>query len=147
VRPILVPAGVFVTLVVVGGLLAALWNPGGTTRAAVGLLLAVAGYGVIGAAIWYAGAPIARRYGGWAAAFGRSRPTAADARPVLPWFVANTIAPLIAAALVLEAVPAWRHANASKVDLNGQPTGVIIGAVIPGMGEQAGAALSAALLG
>jgi hypothetical protein len=98
--------------------------------ATVGLLLAVGGYGVIGAAIWSSGAPIARRHGGWTAAFGWSRPTAADARPVLPWFLANTTARLIAAALVLEAVPAWRHANASNVDLHGRPTGVIIGALI-----------------
>jgi membrane protease YdiL (CAAX protease family) len=130
VRPIIIPTLAFVAVVVVGGLLAALWNPGGQSRSTAGLLLDVAGYAVIAAAIWYAGAPIARRHGGWAAAFGWSRPTAADARPVLPWFLANITARIVAGGLVVEAVPAWRHTNVSNVDLHGQPTTVIIGALI-----------------
>lgn len=130
VRPILVPMLAFVAVVVAGSLLAARGDPGGQSRAAVGILFGVAGYAVIGVAIWYAGAPIARRHGGWGAAFGWSRPTAGDARAVLPWFLANMTARLIAGALVVRAVPAWRHANASNVNLHGHPTGVILGTLL-----------------
>lgn len=129
-RPILVPTLAFVVVVGLGGVLAALWNPSDQSRATAGVLLGAAGYAVIGAAIWYAGQPIARRHGGWGAAFGWSRPRAEDARPVVPWFFANMVARLIAGVLVVEVVPAWRHTSASNVNLHGRPTSVIIAIIV-----------------
>lgn len=129
-RPILIPMLTFFAVVVAGGLLAALWSPSGQSRATVGLLLGVAGYAVLGAAIRYAGQPIARRHGGWAAAFGWTRPHAHDARPVVPWFLANIGARLIAGVIVALAVPAWRNASGSNVNLHGRSTGVIIATLI-----------------
>jgi uncharacterized protein len=129
-RPILIPTLAFLAVVVTGGLLAALWNSTGASRASAGLLLAVVGYAVIAAAVWYAGRPIARRHGGWAATFGWSRPTAADAVPVVPWLLANMAARLIAGDILVSAVPAWRHASASNVNLHGRPTSAIIEALI-----------------
>lgn len=130
IRPILLPTLAFIGVVVGGALVVALWNPTGPTRTTAGVWLAVAGYAVIGAAIWSAGRPIARRHGGWAATFGWSRPTAADARPIVPWFLANMAARVIAGDIVLWAVPEWQHANASNVNLHGRPTGVIIGTLV-----------------
>jgi uncharacterized protein len=129
-RPILIPTLAFLAVIVGGGLLAALWNPTGPSRASAGLLLAVLAYAVIGAAVWYAGRPIARRHGGWAATFGWSRPTPADAVPVVPWLLANMAARLIAGDIIVRTVPAWRHARASNVNLHGRPTSVIIEALI-----------------
>lgn len=129
-RPILIPTLAFLAVVVGGGLLIALWGPTGSSRDTAGVVLAVAGYAAIGAALWHAGRPIARRHGGWAATFGWSRPTARDALPVMPWFLANMAARLIAGDIVLWAVPAWQHANASNVNLHGRPTSVVIETLI-----------------
>jgi membrane protease YdiL (CAAX protease family) len=85
---------------------------------------------VIGAAVWCARRPIARRHGGWAATFGWSRPTAADAGPVGPWLLASMAARLIAGEILVSAVPAWRHASAANVNLHGRPSSVIIEALI-----------------
>jgi membrane protease YdiL (CAAX protease family) len=50
--------------------------------------------------------------------------------PVVPWLLANMAARLIAGNIVVQAVPAWRHASASTVNLHGRPTSVIIEALI-----------------
>ncbi len=130
VRPILVPILAFLAVIGSGLLLGALWTPHGPFRYTAGLLLTVAGYAVIAAAVWVAGRPIARRHGGWAATFGWARPTLRDAVPVVPWFFANMLARLLAGLLVLLAVPSWRDVHASNVNLHGRPTSVVIEAIV-----------------
>jgi membrane protease YdiL (CAAX protease family) len=130
VRPILMPIVAFVAVVGSGLLLTHLWTPRGPFHYTVSLLLTVAGYAVMAAAVWYAGRPIARRYGGWAATFGWARPTLRDAVPVGPWLLANMAARLIVGVVVLTAVPGWRHVHASNVNLNGRPASVVVEAIL-----------------
>jgi len=126
VRPILVPALALGAVVVVGSALAAWWDLTGAAATVASLVSNVLAYAVIGVAIWFAGRPIAARHGGWAATFGWSRPTGREALWVVPWYLANMFARMIASFVLLMVVPALRNANGSNVDLSGASTGAII---------------------
>lgn len=91
----------------------------------VGTLLSLGFYAVLVVVVVAVGRPVARRGGGWSATFGWSRPGWRDLAWVVPVLVAGGVARAAVVTLVVTAVPAWRDAQPSNVDLAGQPPSVV----------------------
>jgi membrane protease YdiL (CAAX protease family) len=102
------------------------WQPSGITRYAVLSVAALLHYAAALAVIATMGRQVVRRSGGWGRAFGWSRPRLVDLALGLGGAVAEYVARIAVAIVLVVAVPALRNQAQSNIDLSGRPTAEVV---------------------
>jgi membrane protease YdiL (CAAX protease family) len=114
---------VFVVILAVGlPVVAALHPPG--------IVFSVVTYAALAGGLAIIGGPIARRAGGWAAAFGWGRPRLADTGQILLFALIGLGARLVAGGVTLAIFPQLRHEKLSNLHLSGLSTTMVVLAIV-----------------
>lgn len=95
-----------------------------------GIVFSVIAYAALAAALVIVGRPIARRAGGWAAAFGWGRPRLADIGQILLFALIGLGVRIAVGGATLAVFPQLRHEQLSNLHLSGLSTTVLVLAIV-----------------